>query len=75
MNERFELNAEMVRDWLAREDRKQSFLSRRLNCSDSLVDRMLNGHVPKIRTLEALAALMGVQTDTLLLPKEATKAG
>lgn len=75
MNERFEINSDVVREWLEKGGRKQTFLSRELRVSDSLVDRMLSGHVPKERTLNALANLMGVSVSTLLIPKNTAKAG
>lgn len=71
MNDRYSINSSLVRDWLAREARKHSFVSRELGVSDALVDKILAGHVPKERTLKALAQLMGVGIETLLIPKEA----
>jgi hypothetical protein len=74
MNERFTLNSELVRAWLDKESRKKSYLSRQLGISDSLRDLMLgSGHIPKERTLQKLAALMGVEVKTLLLPKTDAK--
>lgn len=74
MNERFKLDSEQVRIWLDREDRKHSFLSKRLGVGGSTVDRMLSeGHVPKSRTLTKLAELMGVEVFTLLIPKEVAR--
>lgn len=70
MNERFTFNGEFLRDWLAKEGFKHSYVSRKLGCSDSLVDKMLGGRVPKERTLIKLAAIMGVEVSILLLPKE-----
>lgn len=77
MNERYELNSELVRAWLDKESRKNTYLSHQLMISDSLVNKMLAGrHVPKDRTLAALAALVGVNKDQLLiLKKKAKKAG
>lgn len=77
MNERFKLNSELVRAWLDKECRKQSFLSRSLAISDTSVTRMLaGGYVPKERTLKALSELIGVSIEQLLLPKDgAKKAG
>jgi transcriptional regulator with XRE-family HTH domain len=70
MNERFRLNSKAVREFLAKGDLKQSFLVKRLNCSQSLVAQMLReGHVPGDEKLKALAAEMGVQVDDLLIPR------
>lgn len=76
MNEQFELNSEAIQAWLDKDDRKQSFLVKRLDVSGSLVAQMLSEqrHVPKEKTLKALAELMGVEVSTLLIPREATKA-
>lgn len=74
MNERYRLNSEAVRAWLDREFRKQSYLQAKLNVSSSLLDKMLGGgHVPKERTLNALAALMGCEADALLIPVQRPK--
>jgi transcriptional regulator with XRE-family HTH domain len=74
MNERYELDGEKVRLWLAKEDRKQTYLIKQLGISGSLLDKMLcNGHVPKERTLQALADLMGITSIELLIPKKAAK--
>lgn len=70
MNERFKLNDEVIRAHLAKEDRKSSYLAKQLGVSQSLVDKMLAGHVPKLRTLKGLAALLGVQESHLLIPKD-----
>lgn len=71
MNDRYRLNSEWIRSWLEREGRKQSYLSRSLGVSDRLVDSMLTGHIPKERTLNRLAALLGIEVSTLLIPAEA----
>ncbi len=71
MNEEFELNGEVVRAWLGERDLKRTHISRKLGVSDNLVDKMLAGHVPKERTLKALAQLMGVTELQLLIPREA----
>lgn len=74
MNERYRLDSEAVRTWLDKEFRKQSYLQAKLNVSGALVDKMLGGgHVPKERTLNALAALMGCEAEALLIPKERPK--
>jgi transcriptional regulator with XRE-family HTH domain len=76
MNERFTLNSVELRKWLESGGRKQSFLARQLGVSDSLVDLMLGGHVPKERTLKALVNLTGISMEVLLIPKsEAKRAG
>jgi transcriptional regulator with XRE-family HTH domain len=75
MNARFQLDGNKVREWLGREQRKQAYLLRELGISGSLLDKMLcNGHVPKERTLQALANLMGIERDELLIPKEKVTA-
>lgn len=71
MNERYTLNHELIRAHLEKEDRKHSYLAKRLCVSDALVDRMLTGHVPKERTLKRLAELLGIQVSDLLIPKRA----
>lgn len=74
MNERYRLNSELIKAWLDNEARKYSFISRELRVSDSLVAQMMSiGHVPKERTLDRLADLMGVSRDKLLLPKTGAK--
>lgn len=70
MNERFRLNAELIRAHLEREHRKLSWLEENLKVSDSLVNKMLGGRVPKKRTLKKLAALLGVAESDLLIPRE-----
>lgn len=71
MNERFRLNSNVVRTWLEKEGRMNSYLSAALGVSYGTVERMLcEGHVPKPRTLKKLAALLGVQESDLLLPRE-----
>lgn len=75
MNDRFKLNSELIREWLKSESRKHSYLSIKLRCSDAVVDRMLGkGRIPKQRTLEELATLMGVEVNSLLLPLEEQKS-
>lgn len=70
MNERYKLDSEQVRAWLDSEGRKRSYLVGKLGVSGSLVDKMLaSGHVPTERTLNALAAMMGVQAGSLLIPR------
>jgi transcriptional regulator with XRE-family HTH domain len=70
MNERFRLNSEALRAYLEREGRKQTYLSRNLGVSDSLVDRMMTGHVPKERTLKRLSEVTGIAISVLLIPLE-----
>lgn len=75
MNEIYELNSELIRNWLDKERRKLSYITQELRVSGTTLHRMLNQkQVPKDRTLIALAHLMGVEVSTLLLPKKA-KAG
>lgn len=73
MNDRFKLNAELVRAYLASGDRKQSHLVKELNLSGSMVARMLGKEcrVPESQeTLEKLARLMGVAVNELLIPRD-----
>lgn len=71
MNERLMLNSKAVKAWLQADHRKQSYLVKELNVSQGSVDKMLaGGHIPKIETLQALARLMGVEMESLLLPRE-----
>lgn len=70
MNERFKLNSDLIRAHLDEEDRKNSYLVKKLDVSTSTVIRMLDGVVPNKRTLKKLAALLGVEVSDLLLPKE-----
>lgn len=72
MNERFRLNSDLLRAELERENRKQSWLVTQLGVSGSLVAQMLNdGHVPKAKTVEKLAALLGCSESDLLIPRKA----
>ena len=58
-----------LRDYLDKEMRKQSFFIKALGVSSSLVNMMLNEqHIPKERTLQKLADLLGVEKEELLLP-------
>lgn len=75
MNEQWILKGEMVRDWLARERRRVSWLAEQLNVSATTVTRILGGYVPKYRTLLALAQLMGVTEVELLIPRESARVG
>lgn len=69
MTERLKLNSEAIRAWLDREGRKRTYLLVHLGISGSLLDKMLaGGHVPKSRTLNALASLMGCKVESLLIP-------
>lgn len=72
MNERYRLNSEMIRAWLASESRKQTYLIERLRVSRAVVSRMLNdGHIPESRVVTAkLADLMGIEEQQLLIPRE-----
>lgn len=70
MNEQQRLNSELVRTCLDKEHRKVSWLEEKLRVSNATASRILNGYVPKKRTLKKLAALLGVQESDLLLPKE-----
>jgi transcriptional regulator with XRE-family HTH domain len=70
MTERLKLNSDLIRTHLEREHRKKSYLEEKLGVSESLVNQMLGGHVPKKRTLKRLAALLGVKESDLLIPKE-----
>ncbi len=74
MNENYRLNGSMIRAFLRQDSRKQSYLIKELDVSQSLVAQMLGGHVPQEETLRRLAQLMGVQVDSLLIPKEAKRA-
>jgi hypothetical protein len=68
------LDTASVKEFLAKEDRKQSYLVKQLNCSGSTVAHMLcEGYVPGERILKALAAIMGVSPEKLLIPKEEAK--
>lgn len=72
MNDYFRLNSKLVRAHLDQEDRKISYLVKRLGVSKATVDRMLNDdHVPVAETLKKLAALLGIQESDLLIPKRA----
>lgn len=73
MNERYRLNSEAIRAWLESSGRKQAYLIKALGVSRAVVDRMVNHeHVPKYRHVtEALARLMGVTEQQLLIPREA----
>lgn len=75
MNDRYDLNGEMIRVWLGDRDLKRTHISRMLNVSDNLVDKMLAGHIPKERTLKALAHLMGIPESDLLIPRETARVG
>lgn len=69
MNEKFRFNSELLEAWLLEEGRKKTALAKRLGIGRSTVGRMLGGKVPHWDTVEKLANLMGVEADTLLLPK------
>lgn len=73
MNERFFLNEKAVREFLWKERQTAGWLADKIRASKTTVTRILAGYVPKYRTLEALAQLMGVEVQTLLIPK--AKAG
>lgn len=74
MNDEVRLDSRAIKAWLMREDRKLSFLSKRLKCSLNLVDKMVNhGHIPNAHRMVILADLMGVEVGKLLLPKEGRK--
>jgi len=73
MNDCFRLNGEMVRAWLAKDRRKHGYLADRLHVGDATVGRMLAGRVPKYATLKALAEIMGVEVNALLLPRDDQK--
>lgn len=76
MSGRPKLNSKLVREWLKSEDRKYSYLVRKLEVSGSLVSQMLcDGHVPQEETLSRLARLMGRLVGDLLIYPEAKKAG
>lgn len=75
MNERFRLNSELFRNWMTQLGVKHSYVSRKLGCSDSYVDKMLGGRVPAEKMLKKLADLVGVEVAKLLLPREDRKAG
>ena len=69
INNNLKLNSSILRDYLDREMRKQSFFIKALGVSPSLVNMMLNEqHIPKERTLQKLADLLGVEKEELLLP-------
>lgn len=71
MNGKPRLNSEMVKEFLAKEDRKLSYLCRVLSCSKATVDKIVNrGHVPDGLRLKTLAGVMGVEVDSLLIPRE-----
>ena len=68
VNHAFRLKSELIRSYLRREMRKQAWLVVQLGISPSLVRLMLDeGHVPKRETLDALAKLIGVRVDELLV--------
>lgn len=71
MNERYRLDGSRVRAFLRGKNLKHAYLVKELNVSGSLVAQMLSGHVPGDETLKALAALMGVTEQQLLIPMEA----
>lgn len=74
MNEQFELNGKLIRAYLKREARKHSWLVGQLGISQSLVDKMLGGYVPREETLDAVVALTGIKKEELLIPREKTSA-
>jgi transcriptional regulator with XRE-family HTH domain len=68
------LDGDKVRSWLKQEDRKLSFLTRQLGISGSLVSQMLcKGYVPKEDTVQALATLMGIKMNEILIPNRPAK--
>jgi DNA-binding Xre family transcriptional regulator len=70
MNERYKLNSEKIRSALAKDGRKQSWLANQLGISGSLLDLMLGeAHVPKAKTMDRLAEIMGCTVEELLIPK------
>lgn len=70
MNEQFELNGNYIRDRLRQDHRKQSWLVGQLGVSQSLVDKMVGGHVPNEVVLDALVELFGCKKSDLLIPKK-----
>lgn len=68
MNNNYRLKSELIRERLRVEMRKQAWLIVKLGVSPSLIRLMLDeGHVPKQETLEALAKLINVKVEDLLV--------
>ena len=76
MSERPKLNSRLVKNWLKSEDRKQSYLVKKLDVSGSLLAKMLSGNrVPQEETLIRLATLIGCTVNDLLMQSGAKRAG
>jgi len=74
MNQQFELNGNFIRDQLRQDHRKQSWLVGKLGISQSLVDKMVGGHIPNEVVLDALIKLFECKKSDLLLPRKKVPA-
>lgn len=75
MDEKYRLNSDLIREYLRKECRKQSYLVGKLDCSRELLADMLRGRVPKKEaTLKNLAEILGVEVSRLLIPKDGRKS-
>lgn len=74
MNSATRLNSELIRTLLRRDDRKQTYLCRILDCSDSHIDRLLAGRaIPSGDALKRLASAFGITMEELLVPVESQR--
>lgn len=74
MNNKHKLNAQLIKELLAKEHRKQTWLMAQMGISRSLVDKMLQGRVPGEEKLDQLAALLKCKKKELLLPRKRVAA-
>ena len=76
MNERFRLNSTAIQAWLAREERKQAYISKKLGIGRGTTDSMVNHeHIPRDPKITAkLAELMGIPESELILPRATNKS-
>lgn len=60
------LNGVMIKQFLKRDGRTRTWLAAQLGISSSLLEKMLNGHLPKEETVDALVEVIGVPRSVLV---------